>query len=859
MNYSGDTGKGTNKLSEAVKFTGTKDQITTSAKDGEVNFKLADDIRVGQKGADGSVGVDGSIGANGKDGSSVVLNGADGSIGLKGTDGANGLTIRGANGAVGVDGTDGKDGKNGMTRIVYKDDKGTDHAVATLNDGLKFVGNDGQEVTRALNSTLSLKGSLTGDALQSASSKNLGVKKNSTNDGLEVVMTDTPDFTKVTIGGGTDTTKKIIIGEQTNGTKTNETGKYITGLDNTKWDKDNIVANRAATEGQLRDIAGSITNQDKGGGFALASEEKDGTGYKTVKQNLGQAIQIKGDTTYKADGSVDKPGNIKTSVDNGSIKISLNKDVNLGPDGSIQTGATTINNAGVTTNKVQVGDISITKDGINGGSKQISNIASGLNGTTYDTTKDGQQNWNNAASIGDVHTITSDIKQNVTNVTGRVDNIEQNVNNLNTDVTQLQKDVKADRQYQGDDAAKGKLNVKFGSFLRLTGGADSNALTNEGNIGVIQQEKDGVTGLSVRLAKHLNLEKTTYASEENGEKHQAEVDSKGLTISHTDVSGKANNIVVREDHVSMGGNQIHNVAAGTADDDAVNVSQLKKMGGEISNVSRRVDRVGAGAAALAALHPQDFDPDDKWDFAVGYGNYRGANAAAVGAFYQPNEDTTLSIGGTVGGGENMVNAGISFKFGQGNHVSNSRVAMAKEILALKDFVEKQNNMLQQQNAKIEKLEAMVGASSGTVDVAAKPQKRTLLFPDVPENHWAYDYVKKLAGRGLLEGYPDGEFKGERTMTRYEFAAIFERALENGAAADDDMQHMAEEFDPEIRELSLNRFRVDRVSGDDNDHNKVERVRVNSRDEIVQKKNGEKAKIYRDIYGGQIEKTVDAAK
>ncbi|MFV0635770.1 ESPR-type extended signal peptide-containing protein [Mitsuokella sp. WILCCON 0060] len=862
LNYAGDTGKGTNKLSDAVKFTGTKDQITTSAKNGEVNFKLADDIRVGQKGADGSVGVDGSIGANGKDGSSVVLNGADGSIGLKGTDGANGLTIRGDNGAVGVDGTDGKDGKDGMTRIVYKDDKGTDHAVATLNDGLKFVGNDGQEVTRALNSTfLSLKGGLTGDALQSASSKNLGVRKNSTNDGLEVVMTDTPDFTKVTIGGGTDTTKKIVIGEQTNGKKT-ETGKYITGLDNTTWDKDNIVENRAATEGQLHDIAGSITNQANGGGFALASEEKDSTGnHLTVKQDLGKAIELKGDTTYKADGSVDKPGNIKTSVDNGSIKISLNKDVDLGPGGSVKTGATTINNAGVTTNKVQVGDISITKDGINGGSKQISNIASGLDGKSYDTTKDGQQNWNNAASIGDVHTITSDIKQNVTNVTDKVDKMDQHIGQIDQNVTQLQQDVHADRQYQGDDAAKGKLNVKFGSFLRLTGGADSNALTGEGNIGVIQQEKDGVTGLSVRLAKHLNLEKTTYATEENGEKHQTEVDSKGLTISHTDASGKANNIVVREDNVSMGGNQIHNVAPGSADDDAVNVSQLKKLGGEVSNVSRRVDRVGAGAAALAALHPQDFDPDDKWDFAVGYGNYRGANAAAVGAFYQPNEDTTLSVGGTVGGGENMINAGISFKFGQGNHVTNSRVAMAKEILALKDFVEKQNTMLQQQNAKIEKLEAMVGAASGTPAEAAavKPQKHTLLFPDVPENHWAYSYVKKLSERGLLEGYPDGEFKGNRTLTRYEFAAIVARALENGAAADEDMQHMAEEFDTEIRELSLSRFRVDRVAGDDNDRHKIERVRVNDRDEEVQKKNGEKAKIYRDIYGEQIEKAAEAAK
>ncbi|WP_302610199.1 ESPR-type extended signal peptide-containing protein [uncultured Mitsuokella sp.] len=411
-------------------------------------------------------------------------------------------------------------------------------------------------------------------------------------------------------------------------------------------------------------------------------------------------------------------------------------------------------------------------------------------------------------------------------------------------------------KFAGDsgDALKQKLN----STTNIKGGADA-AKLSDGNIGIVSDGKDT---LNVKLSKDIkgldSIEaKTVNAETVNSSTFNAgntTINNNGLTVKSDDGS---RSLTVQDGNVSMGGNQIHNVAAGTADDDAVNVSQLKKMGGEISNVSRRVDRVGAGAAALAALHPQDFDPDDKWDFAVGYGNYRGANAAAVGAFYQPNEDTTLSIGGTVGGGENMVNAGISFKFGQGNHVTNSRVAMAKELLSLKDYVVKQDKMIQQQNEKIEKLEAMVGLSSGT-PAEAKTQKRTLLFPDVPENHWAYDYVKKLADRGLLEGYPDGEFKGSRTLTRYEFAAIFERALENGAAADGDMERMAEEFDPEIRELSLSRFRVDRVSGDDNDHNKVERVRVNSRDEVVQQKNGEKSKIYRDVYGGQIDKAEAAA-
>ena len=544
--------------------------------------------------------------------------------------------------------------------------------------------------------------------------------------------------------------------------------------------------------------------------------------------------------------------------------MELNKNVDLSEKGSLKAGETTINKDGVATNKVTIKDstISISKDGINAGGKQITNVASGGDVGT------------NAANIDDVKRIAGNMKteitNNVTDVTNKVTQMGDQVKQVKNDVTQLQQDVKnvkADRNYQGDDGADKKVNVKFGSFLSLTGGAKEADLTKEGNIGVVQKEVDDpanpgqkMAGLSVRLAKHLNLEKTTYESGEGDQKSHAEIDGNGLTINHKDASGQQNDVVVRGDKVSAGGNKVENVAPGRIAPDsteAINGSQLAqrdqaigKLGGAINNLDRRVDRVGAGAAALAALHPQDFDPDDKWDFAVGYGNYRGANAAAVGAFYRPNEDTTLSIGGTVGGGENMVNAGISFKFGQGNHVTNSRVAMAKEILALKDYVQKQDE-------KIEKLEALVGKQGS----AAAPKRRSILFPDVPENHWAYAYVKKLADRGLLEGYPDGEFKGDRTITRYEFAAIFSRALENGASVDNDMERMSEEFEPEIRELSLNRFRVDRVEGKDNDRHKIERVRVNDRDELVKQKNGEQKKRYRDLYGSVIEKDApaDAAK
>ena len=848
-----------------------KDGLFVTGKDG-ADGKSGVSI-TGPNGAAGTDGVDGKVGIAGKDGNDAVsISGKDGvgHIGLtgpKGADGKNaGIDISTALGTATLDSTkneqskaqDKVDSADKASRIQYESTvtagdgttKTITHEVATMDDGLKFVGNDGKEVAKKLNSTLSLTGGIADeDALKKASGKNLGVRSNEKGDGLEIVMTDTPDFTKVTVGEGDDTTKKITIGKQTvTGKKsdgsdgTAQTGNYITGLDNKSWDKDNVVENRAATEGQLKDAIHQISGKTQGG-FGLADEQGS-----TVKQDLGGTIAVKGDGK-----------NIETKVNGDALEVSLKKDVDLGQDGSVKAGNTTINQNGVDTDKVKVGDITITKDGINGGSKQITDVASGASEIIKgEGGKDVYKydNDTNAANIGDVKRIAGDMKTEINN---NVTEVTNKVKQMGDELTQVQKDVKADRTYQGDDGAAKKVKVKFGSFLSLTGGAKLADLTDEGNIGVVQKTVDDpehagekITGLSVRLAKRLNLEKTTYESGEGDQKSHAEIDGNGLTINHKDASGTENSVIVRGDKVSAGGNKVENVAPGRiAPDstDAVNGSQLAqrdqaigKLGGEVSSLDRRVDRVGAGAAALAALHPQDFDPDDKWDFAVGYGNYRGANAAAVGAFYRPNEDTTLSVGGTVGGGENMVNAGISFKFGQGNHVTNSRVAMAKEILALKDYVQKQDE-------KIEKLEALVG-QQGTANA---PKRRSILFPDVPENHWAYVYVKKLADRGLLEGYPDGEFKGTRTITRYEFAAIFSRALENGASVDGDMERMSEEFEPEIRELSLNRFRVDRVEGDDNDRHKIERVRVNDRDELVKQKNGEQKKRYRDVYGSVIEK------
>lgn len=222
----------------------------------------------------------------------------------------------------------------------------------------------------------------------------------------------------------------------------------------------------------------------------------------------------------------------------------------------------------------------------------------------------------------------------------------------------------------------------------------------------------------------------------------------------------------------------------------------------VDNLGSRVDKVGAGAAALAALHPMDFNPDDKLTFAAGYGNYKGKNAAAVGAFYRPDEKVMLSVGGTFGNGENMVNAGISFSLDRTARVSNSRTAMAKEIVDLR--------------ANVANLTALVGqltaGMGGTIEM-----DRMKLFPDVPENHWAYEYIGRLAAAGIVEGYPDGMFNGNRMMSRYEFAAMLYRALEKGVKLD---HKLVREFEPE-----MGRIHVARISGADGDRGKIERVRV----------------------------------
>lgn len=310
---------------------------------------------------------------------------------------------------------------------------------------------------------------------------------------------------------------------------------------------------------------------------------------------------------------------------------------------------------------------------------------------------------------------------------------------------------------------------------------------NGGNIGA-----DGKITLNVRNGEDVKLEGQLKDAQLTEIARDTEAGTATLVVKDGYTNEKVRRLTIDD-------------IAGKAQNDREHAEfreHFNELDHRVDNLGSRVDKVGAGAAALAALHPMDFDPDDKLTFAAGYGNYKGKNAAAVGAFYRPDEKVMLSVGGTFGNGENMVNAGISFSLDRTARVSNSRTAMAKEIVDLR--------------ANVANLTALVGqltaGMGGTIEM-----DRMKLFPDVPENHWAYEYIGRLAAAGIVEGYPDGMFNGNRMMSRYEFAAMLYRALEKGVKLD---HKLVREFEPE-----MGRIHVARISGADGDRGKIERVRV----------------------------------
>lgn len=362
-------------------------------------------------------------------------------------------------------------------------------------------------------------------------------------------------------------------------------------------------------------------------------------------------------------------------------------------------------------------------------------------------------------------------------------------------------------KYNGEKAAtktpltykangKDAKQVMLADGLDFTNGKNTTATTDANGV-VKYSVNDNLNGM-----KSVNFDGGTT------------VNNDGLTIN--------NGPSVTKDGIDAGNKTITNVAPGRVEagsTDAINGSQLNDAAQRISNRydaaiannQREISKVGARAAAMANLHYQDFNADDKWSFAAGYGHYKGQNAGALGVAYQPNENTMISVSSTIGK-DAMIGAGVSMKFGKSSKMNaNKQVAMAKEIQELRAIVAAQN-------AKIDALvDHAMGRNEAITDV---------VFPDVPENHWAYMMVQDLAYKGIVVGYPDGNFSGDRTLTRYEFAVALDRAISAGYM-NPELGRAIKEFKPELDSIYANmRFRVDRESGKDGSVNKVERVRVN---------------------------------
>ena len=549
--------------------------------------------------------------------------------------------------------------------------------------------------------------------------------------------------------------------------------------------------------------------------------------------------------------SVDKDGKVIATA--GEIgNVLLQNGVYTGNsvlrDGELYVGDASGNYSQITTTGAKLGQVTIAADG------KISGVAAGeVSKTSTDAINGSQlhQTNENVAALdkrvtqneADIAQNKADIAQNKADIAQNKADIAQNKADIaqnKADIAQNKADIaqnKADIAQNKADIAQNKADIAQNKADIATNKAD--IATNKANIAQNAADIKNVEALAKKhttVAAGDNITVSDVGPNAEGGKEYKVALNNDITVQSvkagdTTISGKGleikNGPSVTKDGVDAGGKKITNVAPGelsATSKDAVNGSQLYKTNQEVANNSMRinklgdrVNKVGAGAAALAALHPMDFDPDDKLTFSAGYGNYGGENAAAIGAYYRPDEKVMFSVAGTVGNGENMVNAGVSFALDRTNHVSNSRTALAREVIDLR-------GQLAVMGAKMAKMEKAFGMLDET---------KTKLFPDVPANHWAYEYIAKLAGNGYIEGYPDGNFGGDRLMTRYEFAAMLYRAIEKGAALE---EKIIKEFEPE-----LGRIRVDRISGEDGDRDKIERVRVND------------TKGERDHYGNKLAK------
>ena len=628
---------------------------------------------------------------------------------------------------------------------------------------------------------------------------------------------------------------------------------------------------------KLSEDVRNLVKDNKSGGSTLAI----GGGNKADYTQLTSMTGVNNTVTGTA-GNVAKLNYVtgyNNTITNASNNIVMGNDHTITADNTIAIGGLSSGETRSVANTTTIGyDAKASVEGgVALGYKSNATVDKGAAGydiSTKAASTDTSSTWKATASAVSVGDVANDVTRQITSVAaGTNDTDAVNVAQLKKVETKIST-VEADAKKHTTVVAGDNTTVTSGT--NANGGAEYKVAVNKdlvemssANFGKatddVRARIDKDSARFFNGSENIGITPKGVQIENTDTLEQAKFDKYGMYASEGDKT-----VYYTTTGISAGDQIINNVKAGVADTDAVNVSQLKRVQdqiaastsvttvtagdhikvtptvngnthdykvsladdiadqitnnttnitkntndiknikGDLSKMDKRVNKSVAGAAALAALHPLDFDPDAKWDFAAGYGHYRSGDAAAIGAFYRPNEDVQLSVGSTVGSDETVFNAGLSVKVGAHSGVSRSRVAIGKEVLALKKTVA-------EQNAQIQKLTTLLNGVAGTKMKA----DHTTLFPDIPTNHWAYEAVSDLSRRGLVEGYPDGTFGGDRMLTRYEFAQIVYRAIQDGVTVND---RLVTEFSPE---MAL--FRVDTVAKNAKGEPTIERVRVNKK-------------------------------
>ena len=652
-------------------------KVNKDGKDGKDGVSITGPTGVaGQDGNNGKVGITGADGKDavsisGKDGVGHI--GLTGPAGTNGKDGSNGIDMSVKNGyeddTKGVKGEKGVDGIDGITRIVYTDKTG-EHQVATMDDGMLYGGDSGTVIKKKLNNQVNVKGGIT-DAAKLSNEDNIGVVVDGTDTLMLRLAKDLKGLNSATFNNGTDGNTVVNGGGLTikdganeatkltkDGLQINDGGNKAVTIDKDgltiengpKVTKDGINAgDKKITNVEDGTIAAGSKDAVNGGQLHTAIEDIKAQGFglkaedgQSVKKPLGEVIDLKGD------------GNIKTSVDGTAIKMSLNDTITLGTDPAKQVkvdGSTGTITAGNGANQVTIDGStgSVTAGNtVKAGDVIMGNQSSGGQNGNFVTGLDNKT-WN---------------PNNPVAVTGRAATEDQ-LKAVNDDFNEK---AKNGRVFQGDQAGNdGKVVRGLGDTMNLKGGADVNRLSDN-NLAVVKNAAGD--GYDIKLAKDLNLKdgSTTYTKTVPGTNTtipytvDTKVDGGGITITPS-INGQpvpGHTVSLTENGLNNGNNTITNVAPGINGTDAVNVNQLRNA---MHSVDGKIADVGAASAAMAGLKPLQYDPLEPTQVLAAVGNYKGSTAAAIGIAHYTNESTMLHMGVSLGGHDNMVNAGVSYKFG----------------------------------------------------------------------------------------------------------------------------------------------------------------------------------------------------